>query len=146
MLSFKKKNTSRWVEIIGYFPFRKYPKCSGREWWNHYQSFIRRSDLLHSVRTPTVSSSLNDVCCSDNALMWEIAVLCSMWQIIRHANQQAAVESLITVRFPPQRHFSAPYRPHHHLPSPPDCSSLLPPTTPSPSAPLPPFLLLPLHP
>lgn len=56
---------------------------------------------LRGACSPTLSSSLNDVCCSGNALMWEIAVVCSMWQIIRHANQvEAAVESLIMVWVP----------------------------------------------
>lgn len=63
--------------------------------------FTQCSDFLHGACSPTVSSSLNDVCCSGNALMWEIAVVCSMWQIIRHANQaEAAVESLIMVWVP----------------------------------------------
>ena len=89
--------------------------------------------FLHGACSPTVSFSLNDVCCSGNALMWEIAVVCSMWQIIRHANQaEAAVESLIMVRVPPQRHLSTPCRPPR-----------------SPSRlrqPPPPILLLPLYP
>lgn len=35
-----------------------------------------------------------------------------MWQIIRHANQaEAAVESLIMLRVPPQRHLSTSHRP-----------------------------------
>lgn len=89
-----------------------YPKCSAAfgimcmetEWWNPCRSCVWKglhSDFLHGACSPTVSSSLNDVCCSDNALMWEIAVVCSMWQIIRHANQvKAAVESLIMVWVP----------------------------------------------
>lgn len=61
----------------------------------------KRTRVLHAACSPTRSSSLNDVCCSGNALMWEIAVVCSMWQIIRHANQvEAAVESLIMVWVP----------------------------------------------
>lgn len=84
------------------------------------------SDFLHGACSPTVSSSLNDVCCSGNALMWEIAVVCSMWQIIRHANQaEAAVESLIMVRVshkgtsPPPRspsRLSQPLPPSHPPP------------------------------
>lgn len=70
------------------------------------------SDLLHGACSPIVSCCLNDVCCRGNALMWEIAVVCSMWQIIRHANQaEAAVESLITVRVPHKGTFSTPHRP-----------------------------------
>lgn len=49
----------------------------------------------------TLWSTLNDVCCSFHALMCAMAVLCSMWQMIRHANQaEAAVESLIIVLVP----------------------------------------------
>lgn len=92
-------------------------------------------DFLHGACSPTVSSSLNDVCCSGNALMWEIVVVCSMWQIIRHANQaEAAVESLIMVRVP-HKGTSPPPR------APPDSGSPPPPLHIHPHSPL-----LPLYP
>lgn len=66
------------------------------------------SEAAWGLPPPSLSCSLNDACCSGGALMWEIAVMFSMWQIIRHANQvEAAVESLITVRVPPQRQLCA---------------------------------------
>lgn len=73
--------------------------------------------------------------------MWEIAVVCSMWQIIRHANQaEAAVESLIMVRVPHKG--TSP--PHTDPPgAPPDSGS---PPTLSPSFTSTPILLLPLYP
>lgn len=75
------------------------------------KAFTQCSHFRHGACSPTVSSSLNDVCCSGSALMWEIAVVCSMWQIIRHANQaEAAVESLIMVRVPHKGTFSTPHR------------------------------------
>lgn len=61
--------------------------------------------------------------------MWETAAACSMWQI-RHANQQAAVESLITARIP------------HKGTSPPYAE----PPEPLQTQASPPFLLLALHP
>lgn len=85
----------------------------------------------------TLSCSLNDACRSGSALMWEIAVMFSMWQIIRHANQvEAAVESLIMVRVPPQRQLAAL------------CRLPLSPSRPTqPTTPPPPLLFLPaVHP
>lgn len=62
---------------------------------------MKSASELCGACSPTLWSSFNDVCCSANTLMWEIAVVCSMWQIIRHANQvEAAVESLIMVPVP----------------------------------------------
>lgn len=61
--------------------------------------------------------------------MWEIAMVCSMWQIIRHANQvEAAVESLIMVWGPHKGTSSScttsphlePLRLMHPLPPPPN--------------------------
>lgn len=97
------------------------------------KAFTQCSDFLHGACSPTVSFSLNDVCCSGNALMWEIVVVCSMWQIIRHANQaEAAVESLIMVRVPTKA-------PLHPTQTPPESPLQTPPSST-------PILLLPLYP
>lgn len=86
--------------------------------------------FLHGACSHTASSCLNDICCSGNALMWEIKVVCSMWQIIRHANQEeAAVESLITVRVPHKGTSPA----HTALP-PASCSPRIPRQTDGPEA------------
>lgn len=90
-----------------------------------------KATLGQPPHPPSLSCSLNDACCSGKGLMWEIAVMFSMWQIIRHANQvEAAVESLITVRVPPQRQLSTLCR----LPLSPSRPSS-PPAPPSPSHP-----------
>lgn len=73
-------------------------KSAVRKWVgkSHQQSFMVAAPPRH-----TLWSTLNDVCCSFHTLMWKLAVLCSMWQMIRHANQaEAAVESLIIVPVP----------------------------------------------
>lgn len=100
-----------------------------------WRRMVNLRQKLHGVcPPPSLSCSLNDACCSGGALMWEIAVMFSMWQIIRHANQvEAAVESLITVRVPPQRQLCAlcrlplsPSRPPPSLPCLPRCTSTTP--------------------
>lgn len=126
---------SRIISLTFPFCFSLTVTWNGEERWSQSQGW----DFLHGACSPAASCSLNDVCCSDNALMWEIVAVCSMWQIIRHANQtEAAVESLIMVRVP-HKGTSTPTHPLEPLQTPaaPSFSSSSSSSTPPPP-PLPP--------